>query len=276
MAVYAIGDVQGCCDELEKLLDKLKFKPEKDQLWFAGDLVNRGPKSLKTLRLIKSLGDSAITVLGNHDLHLLALAADPETSVKDKWLQPVLDAKDSKSLIKWLKKQPLAHYDPELNVLLVHAGIPPRWSVEDTLERAGEVSEVLRSKNAKWFLRTMYGSRPSIWSNKLEGAERLRFITNALTRIRYCTRDGELEFDEKLAPGDQPRHLLPWYEMQPPLANGTRIVFGHWSTLGLMQISGFIATDTGCVWGGPLTAVRLDKPAPPVQVKSRQPKRFKD
>ena len=276
MATYAIGDVQGCCDELEYLIEKLNFDPARDCLWFVGDLVNRGPKSLETLRLVKSLGDSAITVLGNHDLHLLALAANPEAPVPDKWLQPVLEAPDGEDIMAWLTKQPLAHYDAEINTLMVHAGIPPGWTLDDVQQRAGEVEAVLQSDAAMDFLRAMYGSKPAIWSEKISGTDRLRFITNALTRIRYCTREGELDFAEKLAPGKQPLHLLPWFELQPEIEQGFRIVFGHWSTLGLIQTDNIIATDTGCVWGGTLTAVRLDENAPPVQIESLQPKRFKD
>jgi bis(5'-nucleosyl)-tetraphosphatase (symmetrical) len=274
MAIYVIGDVQGCCDELEMLVDKLQFDRARDQLWFVGDLVNRGPKSLETLRFVKALGDDAVCVLGNHDLHLLALAADPSTPVADIYLQPVLEADDSDELITWLQSRPLAHFDPQLNTLMVHAGIAAAWTVEDTLRLTGEVEEALAGDSAGDFLAAMYGSKPTCWSESLQGMDRLRFITNCVTRIRYCTASGELEFDEKLAPGTQPANLLPWFDLPDRASGSARLVFGHWSTLGLLQRKDILALDTGCVWGGELTAVRLDEEAPPVQVSSGTTSRF--
>jgi len=274
MAIYAIGDVQGCADELELLLAKLNLDPTNDQVWFVGDLVNRGPKSLETLRLVKGLGRAAITVLGNHDLHLLALGRNPEAPVNDSWLRPVLAADDRDDLLAWLIRQPLAHFDTELNTLLVHAGVPPDWTVNNVLRYASEVEKVLCSDVAGSFFASMYGSKPTRWNDDLSNMDRLRFITNSLTRIRYCTLDGELEFVEKLAPGNQPEHLVPWFELPNRATDTTRIVFGHWSTLGLLELPDLIATDTGCVWGGKLTAVRLDQQAPPTQVDSLQPQRF--
>jgi bis(5'-nucleosyl)-tetraphosphatase (symmetrical) len=268
MAIYGIGDVQGCCDELETLVDKLKFDQTSDQLWFVGDLVNRGSKSLETLRFVKALGDAAVCVLGNHDLHLLALAADPATPVADIHLQPILAADDRDELVAWLQSRPLAHFDPQLNTLMVHAGIATTWTVEDALRLAREVEEALASDSAGEFLAAMYGNKPTCWSESLQGMDRLRFITNCVTRIRYCTAEGELDFAEKLQPGTQPANLLPWFDV-PDRANTTpRIVFGHWSTLGLLQRQDILALDTGCVWGGQLTAIRLDEEAPPVQVSS--------
>lgn len=274
MAIYVIGDVQGCCDELQSLVDKLEFDPAEDQLWFVGDLVNRGPKSLETLRFIKALGDAAVCVLGNHDLHLLALAADPNTPVSDIYLQPVLEAGDRDALITWLQSQPLAHFDSQLNTLMVHAGIAAAWTVEDALCLTREVEETLASDSAGEFLAAMYGSKPTGWSESLQGMDRLRFITNCVTRIRYCTAEGELEFGEKLAPGTQPAHLMPWFDLPHRASGDARIVFGHWSTLGLLQRKDILALDTGCVWGGALTAVRLDEEAPPVQVSSGTTPRF--
>lgn len=274
MAIWAIGDVQGCCDELELLIERLDFEPDRDQLWFVGDLVNRGPKSLETLRLVRGLGAAAVAVLGNHDLHLLALASNPDTPVKDVWLQPVLRAPDRDELLDWLRRLPLAHYDSELNTLLVHAGVAPGWRAADAMEHAAEVEAVLSGPGYPDFLAAMYGSKPSRWDASLAGADRLRFITNCLTRIRYCTIDGELEFNEKFAPGTQPDHLVPWFELPNRPAADTRIVFGHWSTLGLLEKPNILATDTGCVWGGQLTAIRLDQPAAAVQVASLQPKKF--
>ena len=274
MAIYAIGDVQGCHDELRTLVDMLNFDPAADQLWFVGDLVNRGPKSLETLRFVRSLGAGAVCVLGNHDLHLLALAADPKTPVADTYLQAVLDAEDRDELLGWLQQKPLAHFDKGLNTLMVHAGVLKDWNVAATLQLADEVHQVLRGAKAPEFLRAMYGSKPALWSEQLTGMDRLRFITNCLTRIRYCTVDGELEFKEKLQPGTQPDHLLPWFDIANRQAATTRIVFGHWSTLGLLQRPYIIALDTGCVWGGELTAVRLDEAAPAVQISSGQATRY--
>ena len=275
MAVFVIGDVQGCYDELKLLVDALHFNTSEDQLWFVGDLVNRGPKSLETLRFIKNLGDAAICVLGNHDLHLLALASNPSTPVTDAWLQPVLQADDRDELIDWLSHRPMAHYDEQLDTLMVHAGIATEWTVSDVLRLAGEVESTLQSAHAADFLTAMYGSKPTRWADALEGMDRLRFITNCLTRIRYRTQNGDLDFEGKMAPGKQAAHLLPWFETANR-ATSSRIVFGHWSTLGLMQRPDLLALDTGCVWGGSLTAIRLDTEAPPVQIASRQPQHFKD
>ena len=270
MAVFVIGDVQGCCDELELLISALHFNADRDQLWFVGDLVNRGPQSLETLRLVKSLGSAAICVLGNHDLHLLALAHNPATPVTETDLHPVLRADDRDELITWLMSRPMAHYDKQLDTLLVHAGIAAKWSLDDALKLAGEVERTLQSELATDFLTAMYGSKPTDWSDALAGMDRLRFISNCLTRIRYCTRNGELNFDEKQVPGKQAEGLLPWFDL-PGRVMTSRIAFGHWSTLGLMQRQGLLAVDTGCVWGGKLTAVRIDSEAPPVQIASQQP-----
>ncbi len=274
MAVYAVGDIQGCYDELAALLDVISFDPGQDHLWFVGDLVNRGPKSLETLRLVQELGDAAICVLGNHDLHLLALALSDNVPFDADILSDVLHAEDSDQLIDWLRRRPLAYFDPGLNTLMVHAGVIGPWSVSDTLERAGEVADTLASEHAHEFLHAMYGRKPDKWSENLGGTDRQRFITNSLTRIRYCTADGGLDFNYKLAPGTQPDNLQPWYELPDRATADTRIIFGHWSTLGLLQTENLIALDTGCVWGGALTAVRLDRDAQAVQVPSRQPRTF--
>jgi bis(5'-nucleosyl)-tetraphosphatase (symmetrical) len=276
MAVFAVGDIQGCYDELKSLVDAVHFDIHEDQLWFVGDLVNRGPQSLETLRFIKSLGSAAICVLGNHDLHLLALACDPTAPVADADLQSVLHATDRDELLAWLTHRPLVHYDEQLDTLLVHAGVANEWSVTDVLKLASEVENTLQSEHVGDFLTAMYGSQPARWFDTLEGMDRLRFITNCLTRIRYCTQDGELDFAAKLAPGTQPKHLLPWFELPNRATENTRVVFGHWSTLGLMQRPGLLALDTGCVWGGTLTAVRLDADEPPVQIPSQQPQLFDD
>jgi bis(5'-nucleosyl)-tetraphosphatase (symmetrical) len=274
MAVFAVGDVQGCYDELRHLLDHIRFDPEEDTLWFVGDLVNRGPKSLKTLRLIHSLGDAAVCVLGNHDLHLLALALADSPPVRDKDLRKILDASDCDELIEWLRRMPLAHYDKKLKTLMVHAGVIPEWSVEDVLYHAGEVEAVLQSGKPHKFLNEMYGKKPDRWSHSLQGNDRLRFITNALTRIRFCTPGGKLDLDNKLGPKAAYGKYLPWYMIPNRKTADIRIVFGHWSTLGLMDKPGLLALDTGCVWGGALTAVRIDGPGVLVEVPSLQPQAF--
>ncbi len=261
MAVYAIGDVQGCHAELARLLDILKVDPAIDELWFVGDLVNRGPRSLDVLRLVKSLGRAAIVVLGNHDLHLLAYAVAGLARIPDDDLRQVLDAPDCAELVEWLRARPLAHYRPDLNTLMVHAGVPPAWDPLQTVKLAREVERVLRGADCAWFLREMYGNEPDRWSPTLVGVERLRFITNALTRIRFCHPDGRLDFDAKGPPGSQPAGLVPWFDLPGRATRLVRVVFGHWSSLGLVQQSHLLGLDTGCVWGRTLTAVRLDGPA---------------
>jgi bis(5'-nucleosyl)-tetraphosphatase (symmetrical) len=274
MATYAIGDVQGCCDELQILVDAIRFDPARDKLWFVGDLVNRGPKSLQTLRFIKSLGDAAICVLGNHDLHLLSLALVGSAPVNSSGLERLLWARDSIELIDWLRNRPLAHYDRQLNTLMVHAGVIPQWSVKEVLARAHEVEKALRGPRPEKFLAAMYGRKPNLWSNDLRSNDRLRFITNCLTRIRYRTANGRLDFDEKLAPKHAGRKLQPWFAAHNRKTSDTRIVFGHWSTLGLLDKPGLLGLDTGCVWGGALTAVRLDGPSVLIEVPSQQGLKF--
>jgi bis(5'-nucleosyl)-tetraphosphatase (symmetrical) len=260
MSTYAIGDLQGCYDPFRKLLDKLKFDPCKDTLWLTGDLVNRGPKSLKSIRFVKSLGDSAITVLGNHDLHLLALAHDVNFSdERYNSLWKILGADDGDELLDWLRARPLAHYSKELNTLMVHAGIPPRWTVKKTLRRAAEVESVLRGDDYHKFLKRMYGDRPNRWSGKLRGNPRLRVIVNSLTRMRMIYHDGRLNFTHNGPPAKARKGLVPWFDIEEAKWRGTRIVFGHWSALGLIVRPQLIALDTGCVWGRQLTAVRLNK-----------------
>ena len=268
MTEYAIGDLQGCYDPFRRLLDKIAFDPEKDKVWLTGDLVNRGPKSRRTLRFVKSLGDSAVTVLGNHDLHLLALAHDIRYSnAHFDSLWKIIGQEDCRELLDWLRFRPFAHYSEKLNTLMVHAGIPPRWSVKKTLRLAAEVEAALRADNYLDFLRTMYGNKPDRWSGKLEGADRLRFIVNALTRMRMIGPDRRIDFThtgppEKAAPG-----LVPWFWADNAKWRGTRIVFGHWSALGLIVNEQIVAVDTGCVWGRQLTAVRLTKQPKVVKVQ---------
>ncbi|HWU67964.1 MAG TPA: symmetrical bis(5'-nucleosyl)-tetraphosphatase [Stenotrophobium sp.] len=259
MTTYAIGDIQGCDDALQALLRKLDFQPGRDRLLLTGDLVNRGPDSLKVLRRVKSLGASAITVLGNHDLHLLAVAHGSAQRAGDT-LQEVLDAPDRDELLDWLRQQPLAHHDAATGVLLVHAGLPPQWTTEQALQLAAEASTQIGGSQAEDFFERMYGNQPDIWDERLHGIERLRFIVNCFTRLRYCDAQGRMHMKPKGAPGTQPRGLMPWFEVPGRKSADTEIIFGHWSTLGQVhwpqaQAHGL---DTGCVWGGCLTALNLD------------------
>ncbi|RMG52759.1 MAG: symmetrical bis(5'-nucleosyl)-tetraphosphatase [Gammaproteobacteria bacterium] len=263
MPVYAIGDLQGCHEDFLRLLDLLRFDPHRDRLWLTGDLVNRGPDSLGCLRTVRALGNAATCVLGNHDLHLLAVAAGTQKLRRKDTLQAVLDAPDAAELLDWLRQRPLAHHEPGLG-LLVHAGLPPQWEVTRALQLAREVEQVLHGSGHDLLFRHMYGNRPDHWEERLDGWPRLRFIINALTRIRYCTADGRLDLDHKLAPGTQPPGLMPWFEVPSAAWRGTRVVFGHWSTLGLRRSDDIVALDTGCVWGSRLTAVRLDQADLPV------------
>ncbi len=258
MAVYAIGDIQGCAVALEELLDDLQFDPIRDKLWLTGDLVNRGPHSLETLRLVKSFGDSAVVVLGNHDLHLLAVAAGIKRSRPGDTIKKILHAPDRDELLHWIRHLPLAHVDHEMKTLMVHAGIYPGWGPAKLQRRAGEVEQILRGDNHTEFLREMYGRRPGSWNKNLQGMARVRFITNTLTRMRYVSAKGRLNFDQKGPPGSQPVNLSPWYLHPAMKCRKWRIVFGHWSALGFIRKNRIIGLDSGCVWGGALTAVRLD------------------
>lgn len=270
MAEYAIGDLQGCYDPFRRLLDKIAFDPEYDRLWLTGDLVNRGPRSRKTLRFVKSLESAAVTVLGNHDLHLIALANGVQVSGSHyESLRKILRKKGREELIDWLRNRPLAFFDAELNTMMVHAGIPPTWSVEDTLARAAEVEAALRSDDYVKFLKHMYGNKPAAWSAELSGKKRLRFIVNALTRMRMIDETGRIDFSHAGRPDNAAAGLLPWYEAANAAWQGTRIVFGHWSALGLVVSDDLICVDTGCVWGRQLSAVRLNKKAKVFSVKCK-------
>lgn len=258
MATYAIGDVQGCYDELIKLLDAISFDPGSDRLWFTGDLVNRGPKSLATLRFVKSLGDTAVTVLGNHDLHLLAASCDASPVNRKDTFQDVLEAPDREELIDWLRRRPLFHHDQ--SYCLLHAGLPPQWNFKTTQKMAAAVEKVLRSEEYRHLLHHMYGNKPDHWSPRLRGIGRLRFILNCFTRMRYCTADGRLDLEPSGPPGSQPEGLMPWF-LAPDRKNADmRILFGHWSSLGYCQNANCYGLDTGCVWGGQLTALKLSDP----------------
>src|SRR6056297_750157 len=259
MTVYAIGDLQGCLDPLQRLLERIAFDPASDRLWFCGDLVNRGPASLATLRFVHALGDTAVSVLGNHDLHLLATAwANNRPQKSRDTLHEILEAPDRLELLEWLRRRPLLHHDAAIGFTMVHAGIPPQWDLDEACSAARELEAALGGDSFIGVLRQMYGERPDRWSPDLEGIDRLRFIVNAFTRMRYVRADGSLEFDHKgpERPGDE--SLMPWFRFPGRRSAGQRIVFGHWSTLGEMTHEGVFSLDTGCVWGGRLTALRLD------------------
>ncbi len=255
MSIYAIGDIQGCFDELLRLLDTIAFNEQSDQLWFAGDLVNRGPKSLETLRFVKSLGDAAITVLGNHDLHLLAASCVPKIARKKDSLLPVLEAPDSDELIHWLRHRPLFHFNDDF--CLLHAGVPPQWDFKRTQKMAILAEQALRSVDYQVFLKQMYGNKPNIWSSDLKGFNRLRFIINCFTRMRYCDANGRLDFIYSGPIGSQPKSLVPWFDAPKRKNADMRIIFGHWSALGYHEGPNCYAIDTGCLWGGQLTALKL-------------------
>lgn len=262
MAVYAIGDVQGCFNELQALLAELPFRPHHDQLWFAGDLVNRGPRSLDVLRFVRDLGDQAIAVLGNHDLHLLAVAAGKRRARRKDTIDDILQAPDRDQLLTWLRTRPLLHHDAELGFTVIHAGLPPQWDVATAKRCAREVEAALRNPDYVSLLEQMFGDRPDRWSEQLTGFARLRFIVNCLTRLRYCDRDGVLSLAENGPPGTQDPSLMPWFEVPSRQSRGERIIFGHWATLQLQQPldprHGVYHLETGCAWGGHLTAMRLD------------------
>ena len=259
MAIYAIGDVQGCYDTLRRLLDLLHFDPARDRLWFAGDLVNRGPQSLQTLRFVSGLGQAALSVLGNHDLHLLALANGGRKGKRDT-LEQVLAAADRDQLLEWLRRQPLLQESPGKDLALLHAGLPPQWDLPLARCCAREAEAVLRGPDYAALLREMYGDQPDQWNAQLEGLPRLRFTINCFTRLRYCDARGRLDFGPKGAPGSQAAGLLPWFAVPRRRSSTTTLIFGHWSTLGQIhwpqhRVYGL---DTGAIWGGKLTALRID------------------
>ena len=275
MAVYAIGDVQGCYPELQRLLERLRFDPSNDRLWFCGDLVNRGGESLEVLRLIHGLREHCIITLGNHDLSLLAVAErEPEARARtNPDLRRVLQAEDADALIAWLRGQCLAHHDTELGFTLVHAGLAPSWTLKQAMHIAREVERALRGPGHRALLQRMFGNRPARWSSKLHGHDRLRAAINIFTRMRYCDAHGRIDFDAKGTPGSQRAGLYPWFEVPGVRARDTRIVCGHWSALGRFAGLGVYAIDTGCVWGGKLTALRLDGEDPQFIAVDAEPHR---
>lgn len=256
MATYAIGDVQGCFEELQALLGEFGFDRGEDRLWFVGDLVNRGPASLETLRFVRDLGERAVSVLGNHDLHLLAVAHGLVKAREDDTLKEVLAAPDRDDLVDWMRRLPMIHADR--GYVLVHAGLLPQWNADTAKALAGEVEAELRGARHREFLAQLYGSRPDRWSDGLQGMDRLRVIVNAMTRMRFCTPQGVMEFLTKGEVAKAPAGYLPWFEVPGRKSARDTVICGHWSALGLHIAPNLLVLDSGCVWGGKLTAVRLE------------------
>ena len=256
MATYAIGDIQGCYAEFQQLLEVIDFDQGTDRLWLVGDLVNRGPQSLEVMRHVKSLGNAAVTVLGNHDLHLIMLAEGKSKLRSDDTLAPILQAPDREDLLAWLRARPLMH--AESGHMMVHAGLLPQWSASQALALAGEVEAALRHRKFRKFLGNMWGSDPKAWHDDLSGWDRLRVIVNAMTRMRFCTSDGAMEFKSKGELTSAPPGYLPWFEVPHRKTADHVLVTGHWSALGLTLTPKLLALDSGCVWGGSLSAVRLE------------------
>ena len=254
--IHLVGDLQGCAEAFERLLAEIGFSPSRDRLVVLGDLVNRGPDSLGVLRRLRGFGAAATCLLGNHDLHLLAVAHGVRRPHRSDTLQAILDAPDRNAWLDWLRQRPLAVQDG--GWLCVHAGVVPQWSAAQTLALAAEVSALLQGPDLAAFLRVMYGNEPRRWSDALQGHERHRFVVNVLTRIRFCSADGTLEFDAKDGADAAPSGFAPWFEVQGRATAGQPVAFGHWSTLGLIDRPTLLALDTGCVWGGALTAARVD------------------
>jgi bis(5'-nucleosyl)-tetraphosphatase (symmetrical) len=275
MATYAIGDVQGCYPELQRLLEKLRFDPTQDRLWFCGDLVNRGGESLATLRLVHSLRDSTILTLGNHDLSLLAIALrkqDAQSRVNPE-LREVLFAEDAPTLFEWMRSQKLLHHDESLGWTMVHAGLAPSWTLKQAQRSAAEVERELSSPRHARLLKNLFGNRPAAWSSRLQGIDHMRASINTMTRMRFCDVNGRIDFESKGAPGTQKAGMYPWFEVPGLRRRETRIVCGHWSALGRFAGLDVYGIDTGCVWGGKLTALRLDQEEPQYIAVNAEPHR---
>lgn len=260
MATYAVGDIQGCLQPLQCLLEQVQFQPGRDRLWLCGDLVNRGPDSLGTLRFLYDMRDSVISVLGNHDLHLLAVAWKGDRLKNKDTLQEILDAPDRDQLLEWMRHFPLMHYDAELGFAMSHAGVPPVWTLEQALALSREVETVLQGPRLGRYLKHLYGNQPDRWDDALEGPERWRLITNYFTRMRFCSADGRLELKCKLGPDQAPEGFAPWFHHPSPTLRATKLIFGHWASLqGQSNRKNLFALDTGCVWGGSLTMLHLEE-----------------
>ncbi|SFA41895.1 symmetrical bis(5'-nucleosyl)-tetraphosphatase [Metapseudomonas otitidis] len=260
MTTYAVGDLQGCLVPLKCLLDRVAFDPARDRLWLVGDLVNRGPKSLETLRFLFAMRDSVTCVLGNHDLHLLAVAHNVERLKKSDTLREIIEAPDAGDLLDWLRRQKLVHYDEARDIAMVHAGIPPMWTLAKALKRAAEVEEaLLDDARLPLFLEGMYGNDPACWDSDLHGITRLRVITNYFTRMRFCKADGTLDLKSKEGADTAPPGYRPWFAHPSRKTRGQKIIFGHWAALeGKCNEPGLHALDTGCVWGGTMTLLNID------------------
>lgn len=259
MSTYVIGDLQGCFEPLQRLLNAIEFKSDCDQLWFVGDLVNRGPQSLECLRFVRDLADNAVTVLGNHDIHLLAIGCGVRETSRHCTLDAVLSAPDKTELLQWLRNQPLLHHDSTLNFTMTHAGIFPCWSLEEAKRYASEVEQALSGDTFVDFLSVLFSDQPEQWSETLAGFERLRFIINSFTRMRYCRGDTSLSFSFSGHPSDAPSDLAPWFEVPERPMQSQNIIFGHWSALEGVQIRAHVfANDAGCIWGGELMARCLE------------------
>ena len=256
MATYAIGDVQGCFSALERLLHEIRFDAARDRLWFVGDLVNRGPQSAEVLRFVKALGDRAVAVLGNHDIHLFAHVAGYGRPRADDSFGDVLAAPDRDALMEWLRARPMLHV--EGGYAMVHAGLLPAWSIDRARELAAEVEAAFRAPDYRTFLAELYGSQPDRWDDALRGTDRLRVVVNAMTRMRFVNADGVMDFRVKGEIEQAPRGYLPWFDAPGRASANVPIVCGHWSALGLLIRPDLLALDSGCVWGGRLTAVRLE------------------
>jgi bis(5'-nucleosyl)-tetraphosphatase (symmetrical) len=254
--IYLMGDLQGCCQPLERMLQTIDFSPSRDHLYVLGDLVNRGPDSLGVLRRLRGLDNAATCLLGNHDLHLLAVAHGVRKPHRSDTLEPILNTPDRDEWLGWLRQQRLAVH--EQGWLMVHAGVVPQWDAAQTVALAGEVETLLRSPEVGEFLTLMYGNEPARWDDSLQGVDRWRCVVNSLTRLRFCAADGTMEFATKEGAGGAPEGYMPWFDVPGRRTQGTPVAFGHWSTLGLINRDDLLALDTGCLWGGHLTAVRVD------------------
>ena len=260
MATYAIGDIQGCLTPMRCLLNEVSFNRKTDRLWLVGDIVNRGPESLQTLRYIKSLGECVTLVLGNHELHLLAVANGHKQSSRSDTLEDILAAPDLDDLLRWLRRQKILHHDPQLQFTMVHAGIPPQWKLKEACQRAAELETVLQGKDFNRFLSEMYGNQPDCWDPDLRGHDRLRVITNYFTRMRFCDPQGLLELSSKSGPEQAPPGFAPWFSHPNRKTRKHKIIFGHWASLEgkTKGANNLYPLDTGCVWGKHLTMMKLE------------------